>query len=322
MGMKGMADARVSEKKRIKAALRSERVRLAKSMKLLYLAILPAVVLLVIFNYIPMYGVIIAFKNYSPAMGALKSPWNNLYYFKLLFTQFHSVRVIRNTIIISLYKIFFGFPAPILFALLLNELTSTGFKKIVQSMSYLPHFLSWVVVASVFTEIVSPQRGIVGVIASLLNRDPPLLLTDVRLFRPFLVMTDIWKSVGWGSVVYLAAISAIDPSLYEVARIDGANRFRQAVHITIPSLIAVIVIMFILRLGALMNAGFDQIMNLYNPMVYEVGDIIDTYVYRMGIEQGKYAFSTTVGLFKNAVGLVLVLGSNLIVRRFSEYGLW
>jgi putative aldouronate transport system permease protein len=263
-----------------------------------------------------------AFKDYSFRLGVLRSPWNNFDHFRRFFSTPYIYRILRNTVVISFLRIIFGFPAPVLLAILLNELKSQGFKKVVQSISYLPHFMSWVVLSGIVVEVLSPQRGIVGYIFSLLGRDAPNVLLNRRFFRPMLVATGIWQSVGWGSIIYLAALSGIDPALYESATVDGANRFRMAVHITIPSLVPVMTILFILRLGHILNAGFDQIFNLYSPAVYEVADIIDTYVYRVGILDRQYGFTTAVGLFKNVVGFILVFGTNVVIRRFSDYGIW
>ena len=307
---------------RTKARIRAERNALLKKMWMLYIFFLIPAVVLFIFQYVPMWGIIIAFKDYRIARGILGSDWNNFEHFRMLFTNPYFGRIFRNTVLISFYRVIFGFPAPILLALLMNEVMNIKFKRIVQSISYLPHFMSWVVLSGILLEILSPQRGIVGYFYSLIGQEAPNLLTNPRLFRPMLIATGIWQSVGWGTIVYLAAISSIDPSMYESAAMDGANRLQQAVHITLPSLAPVITILFILRLGQILNAGFDQIFNMYNPLVYEVADIIDTYVYRVGLIDRRFAFSTAVGLFKNVVGISLLLATNAVVKRFSDYGIW
>ena len=250
------------------------------------------------------------------------SPWNNFAHFKAAFDNPFFGRVFRNTVIISVLRIIFGFPAPIILALLINEVSHMAFKRTVQSILYLPHFMSWVIMAGILIEVLSPQRGIVGYLFTLFGREPPNLLATTRLFRPMMIITDVWKEVGWGTIIYLAAISSIGPELYESAVIDGANRFQRAVYITIPSIIPAITILFILRLGGILDAGFDQIFNFYSPLVYEVADIIDTYVYRVGLIDMKFDYSTAVGLFKNVIGVILVVGANLIIKRFSEYGIW
>ena len=302
--------------------LRRERWSRVRRMRLLYLSLVPALLLLFVFNYIPIYGIVIAFKNFQSSRGILGSPWNNFYNFEVLFGSFQFWRVTRNTLIISVLRIVFGFPAPILLALIINEFANSWWKKGIQAITYLPHFISWVVMAGILVEILSPQRGIIGYLYTVLGRDAPLLLTNVSLFRPILIATDVWKEVGWGSVIYLAAISSIDPTMYDVARIDGAGRLRQATAITVPSLLPVITILFILRLSGILNAGFDQIFNLYNPLVYEVADIIDTYMYRVGIISREFEFATAAGLFKNVVGVALIVLVNAIIKRFSDHGIW
>jgi putative aldouronate transport system permease protein len=250
------------------------------------------------------------------------SDWNNFEHFKMLWTNPYFGRIMRNTVVISFYRVLFGFPAPLVLALLINEVDNMFTKRVIQSISYLPHFMSWVVLASIMFEVLSPQRGVIAKIADMIGKDPPFVFTNPRLFRPMLIGTGIWQSVGWGTIVYLAAISGIDPSMYESATIDGANRLQKAAYITLPSLVPVMTILFILRLGAILNAGFDQIFNMYNPLVYKVADIIDTYVYRVGLIERKYDFSTAVGLFKNVIGVALLLTTNAIIKRFSDYGIW
>ena len=306
----------------IRDNLRRERWSRVRRMRLLYLSMLPALLLLLVFNYLPMYGIVIAFKNFQASRGILGSPWNNFENFEVLFGSFQFQRVMRNTVIISVQRIVFGFPAPILLALIINEFANSWWKKGIQSITYLPHFISWVVMAGILVEILSPQRGIIGYLYTALGRDAPLLLTNQDVFRPILIATDVWKEVGWGSVIYLAAISSIDPTMYDVARIDGAGRIRQATAITLPSLLPVITILFILRLSGILNAGFDQIFNLYNELVYEVADIIDTYMYRVGILSQEFEFATAAGLFKNVVGVALIVLVNAVIRRFSDHGIW
>ena len=306
----------------IRDNLRRERWSRVRRMRLLYLSLLPALLLLLVFNYVPIYGIVIAFKNFQSSRGILGSPWNNFENFEVLFGSFQFQRVMRNTVIISVQRIVFGFPAPILLALIINEFANSWWKKGIQSITYLPHFISWVVMAGILVEILSPQRGIIGYLYTVLGRDAPLLLTNRSIFRPILIATDVWKEVGWGSVIYLAAISSIDPTMYDVARIDGAGRVRQATAITLPSLLPVITILFILRLSGILNAGFDQIFNLYNALVYEVADIIDTYMYRVGILSQEFEFATAAGLFKNVVGVALIVLVNAVIRRFSDHGIW
>lgn len=293
-----------------------------KKMKLLYFMLLFPAIMLFIFNYLPMYGVIISFKNFSPGLGIWGSPWNNFEHFERLFTDFMFIRALKNTIFISLLKIIIAFPAPVIFAILLNEIRNQKFLKVTQSISYLPHFMSWVILSAMIIEVFSPQRGIVNFIITAFGGDPVNFLSSKLFFIPVLILTDIWKEIGYGAIIYLATIASIDPALYEAAEMDGANRLKKMLHITLPSIMPMVIILFILRLGGILNAGFDQILNLYNPLVYEVADIIDTYVYRSGLEQFQFDYATAVGLFKNIIGIIFILGANAIIRRRSEHGIW
>ena len=319
--MSQSADRTVSQP-RTRDLLRHERLVRAKRMWMLYLFFLVPAVLLFIFRYIPIYGVVIAFQDFRIGRGIMGSPFNNFAHFKNFFEGPFFFRLMRNTLVISFLKLGFGFPAPIILALLINELRNMSFKRAIQSISYLPHFMSWVVLAGILIEVISPQRGILGYLYSLFGATAPNLLAEPRLFRGLLVATEIWKEVGWGTVIYLAAMSGINPELYESAQIDGTNRLQSALHVTIPSLAQVITILFILRLGDILDAGFDQIFVLYNPLVYEVADIIDTYVYRVGLQQRQLDFSAAVGLFKNVVGVILLLTANVVIKRFSDHGIW
>lgn len=293
-----------------------------KRMKMLYLMLLLPAAHLAIFQYGPMYGILIAFKDYKPGLGIWESSWNALAHFKMMFHDFVFLRALRNTVIISLLKLFFGFTMPITFALLINEIRHNVFKRTVQSISYLPHFLSWVIIASMVVEVFSPQRGVVNYIITLFGGDPINFLSSKTYFVPLLIVSDVWKEIGWASIIYLASIASISPELYEAAEADGANRFQKMIHITIPGLVPVIIILFLLRLGNILNIGFDQILNLYSPLVYEVADIIDTYVYRAGLVEFRFDYSAAVGVFKNVVGVVFLVTVNQIVRKHSDYGVW
>ena len=304
------------------AVKKGEKFRRAMKMKQLYLLLIPATVLLFIFAYIPMYGIIIAFKNFKAADGIFGSAWNNFKHFRQLFRNPGFARVFRNTISISLLRIIFGYPAPIIFALLLNELFHVRFKKIIQTISYLPYFMSWVVLSGILVELLSPTRGAVNYVITWLGGTPVNFLTSSGYFIAILIISGLWQGVGYGAIIYLASLSSINPELYESADLDGANRFRKAVHISIPSLVPVITILFILGLGGILNAGFDQIFNLYNPIVYDVADIIDTYLYRVGLQEMRYDFATAVGLFRNIIAIALIIGANIFARKFSEYALW
>ncbi|MBP1988794.1 ABC transporter permease [Paenibacillus eucommiae] len=285
--------------------------------------LIPGLIYFFVFHYVPMYGVVIAFKDFKITQGIMGSGWAGFKYFAKAFDDPHFLVVIRNTLIISLYKLIFGFPAPIVFALLLNEVTRAPFKKVVQTVSYLPHFISWIVLGGIVISFFS-MDGPVNWGMKLLGFEPVLMLADDRYFRSVLVVTDIFQSFGWGSIIYFAAIAGIDYQLYEASIIDGANRLQRAVYITIPMLVPVIVIMLILRMSHILDAGFDQIFNLYNPNVYNVSDIIDTYAYRKGLTEMEYSYSTAIGLFKSVVALVLVVSTNYIVKWIGgkEHTLW
>lgn len=290
--------------------------------KILYLMLLPGMLYYLIFSYLPMYGVTLAFKDFLILEGILGSPWVGLQHFQDLFTDPYFYSVLKNTIIISLYKLVFGFPVPILFALFLSEIASVKFKKVVQTVSYLPHFISWVVLGGIFFTIFSLE-GPVNAIVKLLGGDPVLFLADPTYFRTVLVVTSIFQGFGWGSIIYFAAISNIDPQLYEAAIMDGAGRFKRMFYISIPMLFPVIAIMLILSMSGILDAGFDQIFNMYNVQVYSVADIIDTYVYRQGLVEMNYSRATAIGLFKSVIALIMIVVVNKIVKVMDrESSLW
>ena len=290
----------------------------------LTLMFLPVIVYFFIFKYIPMGGIVIAFKNYKIRQGIFGSAWCGLDNFTKAFNTPTFARSVRNTLVISGLKLLFGFPAPIILALMLNEVTHVRFKKTVLTITYLPHFLSWVVLAGMFQQLLSPNNGAVNALLRQLfgMKESIYFLGSNQYFRGTLIVTDIWKNVGRSSILYLATISGIDPALYEAATVDGASRWQCTRYITIPSLVSTIVIMLILSIGSIMDAGFDQVFNLYNSAVYQTGDIIDTYVYRYGLGDMKYSLATAVGLFKNVIAFVLVVGTNLITRKISGDGIW
>ena len=271
----------------------------------------------IVFHYAPMYGVIIAFKNYSFSRGIIGSPWAGLANFKRMFASASFFEVFRNTLLISFYKLITGFPAPVVFAILLNELKNAKFKKTVQTISYLPHFLSWVILGGMFIQLLA-LSGPVNIMLSKLGISPVYFLGDVKYFRSVLVVTSLWKSIGWGSIIYLAALTGIDPQLYEAAKIDGAGKFKQILHVTLPALVPVITIMFIFSVGSIINDDFDQIFNLYNEAVYSVGDVISTYNYRIGLLNSEYSYSTAVGLFKNIISVVLIVSTNFIAKKYND----
>ncbi len=303
--------------------IQSERVRLIKRYRVLLLMMVPAMVYYAIFHYAPMYGVLLAFKDYKLTEGIVGSPWAGLKHFETVFSDSYFYTILENTLVISLYKLVFGFPIPIVFALLMSEIVSAKYKKLVQTVSYLPHFMSWVVLGGIFFTVFSLE-GPVNSIVKLLGGDPVLFLADDRYFRSILVATSIYQGFGWGSIIYFAAITNIDPQLHEAAIMDGAGRFQRMIRISIPMLAPVIAIMLILSMSGILDAGFDQIFNMYNVKVYRVADIIDTYVYRKGLLEMNYSYATAVGLFKSAVALVLIVVVNQVVKRLGgrDHALW
>ena len=290
--------------------------------KYLFLLLAPVLIYYIIFHYGPMYGIIIAFKDFYPVQGILGSPWAGFTHFEKIFTGMYFFPVLINTLTISFYKLIFGFPAPIILCLILNEVRQVQFKKIVQTITYLPHFISWVVLAGIVMEVLSPSRGIINYFIQLLGGEPIFFVADQRWFRFVLVTSAIWREVGWQSIIYLAAVTSIDPELYDVAELDGAGRLRKIWNITLPSIIPIIIIMFIFASGSIINDDFDQIYNLLNAKVLDVGDVISTYTYREGLQQMNYSYATAVGLFKNAVALILVTLTNYIARKLSGSSLW
>lgn len=290
-----------------------------------YLLLLPGLLYFFIFHYIPMVGIVIGFKEVPPwggVQGIIEAPWVGFKHFERFFNSIFFWDVVQNTLVISGLKILFGFPAPILFALLLNEVVRTSFKRIVQTISYLPHFISWVVVTGLITALFGTSEGLITEFLNNTTGDKWSFLTNPTAFPWILVGSHVWKTLGWSSIIYLAAMSGIDPHLYEAATIDGANRFHMARHITLPSIAFVIAILFIFDIGNLLDAGFEQILLLYSPAVYSVSDIIDTYVYREGLLGLKYSFAAAVGLFKAVVSLVLILMANWLARRLGQPGIW
>jgi putative aldouronate transport system permease protein len=279
--------------------------------------ILPCVVVVFIFHYIPLYGLVIAFQRYNVAMG-FSSPWVGLANFRQIFSQQQFTRTIWNTLFIASGKIVGGIIVPVVFALLLNEIHSVHVKRVFQTLVYLPYFLSWVIMAGVFIDILALD-GLVNRAIMAVGLKPVNFLGTPNLFPWVMIITDIWKGFGFGTVVYLAALTSIDPGLYEAALVDGAGRWTQTVFITIPLLAPTVVLMTVLSLGNVLNAGFDQIYNLYSPIVYDKGDIIDTFVYRLGIKQAQYSVGTAVGLFKSAVSAVLIGLSQFLADRFAGY---
>jgi len=304
-----------------KASARRELFKRIQSYKMLYIMLLPAIIFLSIFNYIPMYGATIAFKEFWITKGILGSPWVGFDHFAKLFQTDKFWQVFRNTIEINLLRLLFGFPAPIILAILLNEVRHKFFKRSIQTIIYLPHFISWVTIAGIMFSLLS-NEGLVNQILTAFGGDSVNFLTSNSMFRPILVLSGIWKEVGWGTIIYLAALSGINPDLYEAATVDGANRFKQVLYITLPGLLPIISILLILNFGSMMNGGFDQVFNLYNTMVYESGDVIDTHVYRIGLTQGKYSVATAIGLFLNIINFALLVIVNYASKKMSGQGIY
>lgn len=285
----------------------------------LYAMIIPGIAIVFAYQYVPMFGVMIAFQKFSPAKGFLDSPWVGWGNFEYIFNLPDFSNVLYNTISIAVMKIIAGLVVPITFALMLNEILHSKFKRIVQTVVYLPHFLSWVLLSGILIDILSPSSGIVNQILKSLGFDPIFFLGDNRWFPYTMVVSDVWKEFGFATIVYLAAITSVDPSLYEAAVIDGASRWRQTWHITLPGMAAVIILLATLSLGNVLNAGFDQIFNLYNASVFESGDIIDTQVYRLAFQNQQYSLSTAVGLFKSVISFVLISVSYFLAYRLANY---
>ncbi|MEK3723592.1 ABC transporter permease subunit [Paenibacillus sp. FSL H8-0034] len=283
---------------------------------------LPGLVFFILFKYVPMWGIVIAFQDYSPYLGVVQSKWVGFEHFNRLFSNPDFVKLLRNTTMISLMSLLFFFPMPIIFSLLLNEVRNVVFKRILQSIVYLPHFLSWVIIAGITFLLFSQTSGIVNLLLASYGEDKVDFLTNSDMFWWLLTAQSIWKDTGWGTIIFLAAIAGVDPQQFEAAKIDGANRLRQVWHITLPAIRSVILILLILRLGHVMDVGFEQVFLMMNGAVSEVADVFETYVYRMGIQSGQFSYSTAVGLFKSVIGLVLVIVSNRIAKRLGEEGVY
>ena len=289
--------------------------------KWLYLLLLPGLVFLIIFRYIPIFGNVIAFMDYNP-YDAAQTTWVGLKHFQDLLTRPQFLQVFGNTLYISILKMVCGFPIPIILALMMNEMKNLKFKKVAQTLLYLPNFISWVVLAGLIMNMLDPDTGVVTGIINSIAGENVQVLTDTRYFVPMLIVTDIYKGAGWGTIIYFAALSGVDPQLYEAAEIDGARKWKQLLHITLPSITPTIVVMLILSCNNIVNAGFDQIFMLYSATVYSMADIIDTYVYRIGIQRSDYSFSTAAGLFKSVIALVMILIVNTVAKKTGNEGIW
>lgn len=298
--------------------------KLAKDIKknyVVYLMALPVIAFYIIFHYVPMYGVIIAFKQYSPALGVLKSPWVGFKHFKDFFGSVYIWRLLRNTVNITLNELIWGFPAPVILALLINELRNQRYKKVVQTISYIPHFISLVVICGIIRQFCG-SGGIINDIIEFFGGTRQDLLAKPEWFVPVYVASGIWQGVGFGTIIYLAALSGISQELYDAAYIDGAGRWKQTLHITIPGIMPTIIILLILRMGSMLSVGYEKILLLYNRVTYETADVISTFVYRKGLMDANYSYSTAVGLFNSVVNFALLILANKLSKKFSDTSLW
>jgi len=288
-----------------------------------YMMLIPVVVYYLIFSYGPMYGLLMAFQeSYSPVKGILSGTWIGFDNFTMFFESYYFWRLIKNTLILSFYSIVFGFPAPIILALLLNEVRKKWFRSTVQTISYMPHFISVVVVVGMLKTFSSLDGGLFNVIREFFDMQPIMFLAEKDMFRPMYILSNIWQGAGWASIIFLAALSGIDPQLYEAAKMDGAGRWRQLLHITLPGILPTIVIMLILRLGAVMNSDFQKILLMQTAPTYETSDVISTFVYRSGILEGNYTYSTAIGLFNGVINFSLLIIANAISRKLNSTSLW
>ncbi|NOU95829.1 ABC transporter permease subunit [Paenibacillus sp. LMG 31456] len=290
--------------------------------KWMYFMLLPGVLFFIIFRYVPMYGLIIAFQDYKPHLGMMNSPFVGLKHFTRFFSEPQFLDLFRNTALLAVYNLAFFFPLPIVLSLMMNEVRREKFKRFVQTLIYVPHFVSWVVVVGVFYMLLTTEGGILNELLFVITGEKIAFLLEPDWFRTMIVTQSIWKEVGWGTIIFLAALSGVDLQLYEAARMDGANRWRQMWHITLPAIRSTIVILLILRLGSFLDSGFEHIFLMLTPTNREVGEVFDTYVYVKGLTQSQFSYSAAVGLFKSVVGLVLVMGANWLSKKFGEEGVY
>lgn len=297
-------------------------IRRLKRQKWFFIMLTPGLIYFLIYKYLPMWGILIAFQDYQPFEGIFRSEWVGFKHFQQFFGDEMFWKLFRNTLILAIYNIVFFFPLPIIIALMLNEVTKNTFKRIVQTLIYIPHFVSWVVVAGLTFLFFSAQDGLVNSLLAQWGDSPVQFLLSEEWFRTVITSQVMWKETGWGTIIFLAALAGVDPGLHEAARIDGAGRWKQIWHITLPAIRGTIIIMFILRMGSFLDTGFEQIFLMINPMNREVGEVFDTYVYTTGISQGKFSYSAAVGVFKSVVALIMVIGANKLAKRFGEEGIY
>ena len=303
-------------------SLRTERMKRIYRNRLLYLMILPGLLFFVVFKYVPMYGLIIAFQNYKPIKGMLGSDWVGLEHFSRLFNDPVFWTIFKNTLVLFSLNLLFFFPVPIMLAVMLNEIRSNRFKRTIQTIVYIPHFMSWVIIVSIGFVMLTLDGGVVNNVLQSLGFGKINFLMDSSWFRPMYILQVIWREAGWGTIIYLAAMAAIDPQLYEASRMDGAGRFRQIWHITLPSIRSVIIVLLILKIGDVLELGFEHVYLLLNSMNRNVAEIFDTYVYTAALQQGQFSYATAVGLFKSFVGLILVMTANKIAQKAGEEGVY
>lgn len=290
--------------------------------KSIYLMVIPVLLYYIIFCYKPMYGAVIAFQDYSVADGIMGSPWVGMKHFKDFVMEPDFWRLIKNTLAISIYGLIFGFPAPIIFALLLNEIRQKKFKRLVQTASYLPHFISIVVICGMISNFVSRDGFISILFARITGREPVAMLSNKAYYLPIYIISNIWQGMGWDAIIYIAALAGVDASLYEAASIDGAGKWKQLLHVTLPSIIPTIIIMFILRIGSVLNVGYEKTLLLYNPLIYERADIISTYTYRLAFSGQQWSYTTAIGLFNSVINFMLVVIVNKICDKVNGTSLW
>ena len=324
-----MAAKSVVAKRQIKPPLRARAAAGARQLwknirrdKALLLIVLPVVIHYLIFVYYPMYGNIIAFKDYSPVLGINGSEWVGFKYFLQFFRSPYFWRVLRNTLLISCYSILWGFPIPIIFALMTNDLRNGIFKRVVQAVSYIPYFISTVIICGMLVNFLSPSNGIVNTIIELFGGKPINFLMEPGWFRTVFIASGIWQGFGWSSIIYLAALTGINPELYEAGTMDGASKLQQVIHVSVPCILPTIIVTFIMQIGTLMSVGYEKLILLYNPVTLDVADVISSYVYRTGLVEGNYSFGSAVGLFNSVINLLLVFLANRISKKVSEVSLW
>lgn len=309
-------------KKKMKSDTGSPVIKQIKKNRYLLLMLFPVVLYFVIFCYIPMFGNIMAFEDYSVGKGFFHSEWVGFRWFREFFSSVYFGRLMKNTLLISIYSLIIGFPIPVIFALLLNEIKDGPFKRITQTISYLPHFISVVVVVGLLFNFLSPIDGVVNVFLKSMGKDAVNFMSEPGWFRTLYIGSNIWQNFGWDSIIYLAALSSVDPQLYEAAQIDGAGKFKQMLHVTLPAIMPTIIILLIMNVGNIMNVGFEKIILMYSPATYETADVISTYVYRRGILGSQFSFSASVGLFNSVINFALLFTVNKISNRVSEISLW